>query len=229
MRLTLTQIMQQIGSTVNQEATAPTAGGAEYNLWLNYINRGIQEWSEANDWEALRKYYRPGVTGISQASVALPLDYKKLAAPVKLHKSGEVEGGTSYADILEEQQGLYKSTDEYVYETGDSSSGFNLVFHPGTLSSGASVEIQYYAMPTSLASPAEVPMVSDSQFLVDRTIAFIFEARSDVRYQTMESKARDRLLTMVENSNLSKYSVNSLGIIISAFILYSGCRYQGKK
>lgn len=206
MRLTLQQIMAQISSSVNQEATAPTSGSSEYNLWLGYINRGVQEWAESNDWEALKKYFWPGVTGVSQASISLPADYRKLAAPVRVQNAGDSEGGTSYPDILENQKGMYLKTDDYIYQTGDGSAGYHLVFHPGTLSSGASIEIQYYAMPTSLASPAEIPLVNDSQFLVDRTIAYIFEARSDVRYQSMESKARDRLMTMIENANLAKYS-----------------------
>lgn len=206
MKLTLSQIMQQIAATVNQESTAPTAGGSEYNLWLQYINRGVQEWAESNDWEVLKKYYWPGVTGTSQASIALPADYKKLAAPVRVQVAGDAEGGTSYPNILEEQKGMYLSTDEYLYEVGDISSGFHLVFHPGTLASGASIEIQYFSMPTSLASPSETPLVNDAQFLVDRTIAYIFEARSDARFQPMETKARDRLMAMVENANLSKYN-----------------------
>jgi len=206
MRLTVQTIMEQVASTVNQESSMPSAGGSEYNLWLTFINRAVQEWSESHDWEELKKYFYPGVTGVSQASISMPLDYKKLAAPVRVQVSGDSEGGTAFPDILENQKGMYLETDDYVYEVGDNSSGYHIVFHPGTLASGASIEIQYFSMPTSLASPAQVPLVNDSQFLVDRTVAYIFEARSDPRFQVMESKARDRLMLMVENSNLSKYN-----------------------
>lgn len=206
MRLPISQILTRIASTVNQEATAPTTGGSEYNLWFEYINRAYQEWAESNDWEALRKYFYPSITGDSVATVSLPLDYRKMAAPVLLKNQGTGSWGTQYPDIIEEQRGLQATTDNFVYEVGDISTGMSLVFNPGTLSSGASIEIQYFSMPTSLASPADVPIVGDSQFLIDRTIAYIFESRSDSRFQTMEAKARDRLLGMIENENLSKFS-----------------------
>jgi len=41
--------MQAIAATVNQEASAPTAGGSEYDLWLEFINRSISEWGDATD------------------------------------------------------------------------------------------------------------------------------------------------------------------------------------
>jgi len=204
-RLSIQEIMQSVGSLVNQEPTMPTAGGSEYNLWLEFINRATREWSEANDWEVLKKTYFPGVTGVSMATVSLPQDYKKMATSPKLWVDS-LEEGEDFAEIPEDTAGLYQSTDKYVYETGDISSGFSLVFHPGTLASGASLQIVYYSTPTSLASPAQVPLVTDSEFLIDRTIAYIFEGRSDSRFQEQEVKARDRLMQMVENANLSKYN-----------------------
>lgn len=208
-RLTVENIMQAIASLVNQEASAPTAGGSEYNLWLEFINRGVREWAEAEDWEELKKTFVPSVTGVSQASVALPLDFNKLAAAPRLHIYGDIEGGTEYPDINEEVRGLHIETDKYVTLTGDNSSGRTMVFHPGTLSSGASVEILYYSQPTSLASPAQIPLVPDPEYLIDRTTAYIFEGRSDARFQQQETKAREKLLSMVENHNRAKY--NSYG------------------
>lgn len=206
MRYSVNEIMRKIAATVNQEASAPTARGAEYNLWLEYINRGLHEWSEAHDWEPLRKTFFPSITGQSQVTIALPLDYKKLAAAPRLQTTGGVEGGTEYGDIPPEQRGEYNQEDKYVIEGGNPSGGYFLQFHPGTLSSGASIEIQYFSMPTSLASPADIPVIPDTQFLIDRTVAYIFEARSDPRFQQEETKARDRLLGMVENAGLSKFS-----------------------
>ena len=206
MRFTVSQIMVKIAATVNQEATAPTSGSSEYNLWLEYLNRGVQEWAETNDWESLKKTFQPAVTGTSQATIALPFDYKKASANARLHLATSIEGGIEYPIILKEERGNYNATDRYVLETGNISSGYFMTFHPGTLSSGASIEIQYYSMPTSLASPSDVPVVNDSQFLVDRTVAYIFEARSDPRFQQEETKARDRLLQMIENADLAKFN-----------------------
>lgn len=199
--------MTDIASSVNQEASAPSAGGAEFNLWLQFINRAIAEWSTVNDWEELRKKFYPVVTGVSQATISLPADFRKLADSPRLYfYNATQEDFEDIPQINEETRGIYQSTDKYFTQGGDTSSGFTFSFHPGTLASGASIEISYYSTPTSLASPAQIPVISDHQYIIDRTIAYIFEARSDPRFQQQESKARDKLLQMIENSNLSKYN-----------------------
>jgi len=205
-RLDIENIMTQIASTVNQEATPPIEGGSEWDLWLAYINRATFEWANANDWEVLRKTFYPSVAGVSMATVTLPLDYKKLAAQPVLY-NGDEDFGTQYPEVLHEEERINNlETDKYVRVTGNLSSGFSLVFNPATLASGASIAIQYFAMPTSLTSNAQVPLVTDSQFLIDRTIAYIFEARSDPRFQEAETKARERLLAMIENADMAKFN-----------------------
>ncbi len=196
--------MTQIAATVNQEATAPSEGSSEWSLWLQYINRAYQEWAEANDWEALRKFYYPVITGMSLASVSLPFDFRKMAASPVVY--GDTEMGTEYPEVIPEQQGVYGLNDKFFKTIGNHSDGFTAVLNPGTLASGASILFQYYSVPTSLASNAQVPVSSDPQYLVDRTVAYIFEARSDPRFQLEENKARERLLTMIENTNAAKFS-----------------------
>jgi hypothetical protein len=203
-KMTVSQIMRQVSATVNQEATAPTDGSAEWSLWLDYINRAYQEWAEANDWESLRKRYFPIVSGVSLASVALPDDFNKLATSVKVW--GETEDGVDFPEVMPEQIGIYQSSDKYMTVVGNHTNGWNMVFHPGTLASGASVQVDYFSTPTSLASSTNIPITADPQYLIDRTIGFIFEARSDPRFQIEENKARDRLLMMIENANASKYN-----------------------
>ena len=196
--------MKMVAATVNQEATAPTAGGSEYNLWLEYINRTIDEWGQAHDWDVLRKTFQPSVLGVSVATIALPDDFRKLSGPVKLGILGE----TNPQEIpieLPERAGMHNSTDEYLTIQGDTSVGRSLLFSQGTLASGASLTIPYFSTPTSLASPAQVSQIPDPQFTVDRVISYIFESRSDPRFQIVENKARDRLLTMIENANAATY------------------------
>jgi len=197
--------MQKVSSTVNQAAEVPTLGGSEYTLWLEFINRGLEEWAASHDWEELRVIYKPTVNTMSGATLPLPLNFGKLLGGPVLY-TDNITNGEEFPNIRYEQRGLYNSTDKYVYILGDSSGGYNLIFHPATLSSGASISIPYYATPTSLASPADVPNVPDPQYLVDRTIAFIFESRSDGRFQQQEVKAREKLLQMIDNSDNSKYN-----------------------
>src|SRR3990172_6036061 len=208
-RLTVEEIMQSIAATVNQESDAPDSGGAEFNLWLKFINRSYFEWAESNDWEELREHFYPAVTGTSQATLTLPLNFRKMAAAPRLYVVSGLAEGEEFPDIPEEEKGLYTTTDKYVYQLGNFQDGHSLIFHPATLSSGASIQIQYYSTPTSLASPSEVPKTSYSHFLIDSTISYILEARSDPRFQQQEAKAREKLMQMVEAANLAKY--NSYG------------------
>ena len=203
-RLAVSDLMKNIAATVNQEATSPTAGGTEWTLWLEFINRGVYEWAEAHDWETLRKEFKPSISGLSNATIPLPTDFRKLAGYPVLW--GSVDGGLEWPESLVEQRLLYSVTDNWVQVRGDISNGYNLIWNPGTLASGASVTIQYFSVPTSLASPAQFPVIPDSQFLVDRTISYILESRSDPRFQQQEVKARDRLLQMIESANVAKYS-----------------------
>jgi hypothetical protein len=205
MRKTVADVLKQIAGTVNQEATAPTVGSDEYNLWLEYLNRAQDEWAQAYDWEASRKHFWPGVTGVSQASISLPEQFNKLAAPVLLYGNGS-DKPTQYSYVLDEDENMYSSTDTYVKITGDNAAGKTLVFNPRTLSSGASLYIQYFANPSTLSSLTQYMAMDDPQYAIDRTIAYIFESRSDPRFQIEETKSRERLLNMIENANDAKFN-----------------------
>lgn len=204
-RLQVSNIMDRIASLVNQDDTGPTAGSDEWKLWLVYINRAISEWGNSHDWEDLRKEFKPTISGLTNATIPLPTDFRKLATSPVLWGGSDADG-KEWSEILPEQQRLYDYTDDWVQVRGDISNGFNLIWNPGTLSSGASITIQYFSVPTSLASPANVPIVPDSEFLIERTIGYILEARSDPRYQAIEARAREKLLTMIENASTAKYS-----------------------
>jgi hypothetical protein len=206
-RKTVSEIMVDIASSVNQEATAPSVDSSEYDLWLQFINRSVDEWANVNDWEELRKIYFPSITSDSTSTVSMPTDFRKVATSPKLYSTGTNSSGyEEIPETINENIGLYGPSDKYFTQLGNQSDGISLIFHPATMASGASLEIQYFSTPSSLASVNQIPQMSDSQFVVDRTIAYIFEARSDPRFQQQESKARDKLLQMVENANLSKYN-----------------------
>ena len=198
-------IMEAIGGSTIQDPTMPTAGGTEWKLWLSFINRSINEWSQAYDWEDLRAEFPPAISGLTQATIALPQNFGKLAA-APIHYGTGVAGGEEWPEILPEQQKLFSTETKWSQIRGDINNGFNLIWNPGTLASGASLIIQYFSIPTSLASPAQIPLVPDSQFIVDRVIAYIWEARTDSRFQEQEVKARERLLQMIDNANVAKYS-----------------------
>jgi hypothetical protein len=202
-RLTVSDIMTQVASSVNQEAIAPEISSSEFTLWLSYMNRAFFEYAESNDWENFRKpYYTSSVEG---ATVSLPLDFHKLANPPRYFGTGVVDG-EEWPEGLQEEKGLHVPTDKYFEIFGNPSDGYYLLWNPATLASGATIYLEYFSMPTALANINDVPNIPDPQYLTDRVTGFIFEARSDARFQTQEQKAREKLLQMIENANLAKYS-----------------------
>lgn len=222
-RQTVGTMLSNIGATVNQDPAQPADGTADWTLWLFFINRAQIEWAEANDWEQLKKTYYTTIslgTGYSMASIGLPLDFRKLSGPVVNWSTGDPQG-TTWAEILPERKEEYNSNaDKYFWLRGDPSNGYSLqwniaVWGQQTGGSGATIEVSYYSMPTSLVSSTQYPVVPDSEFLVQRTIAYVLESRSDARYQDEEQKARERLLTMIENANVAKYEsyVNPITIL----------------
>src|SRR5258708_14061352 len=105
--------MQNISSTVNQDPTQPQDGGADFLLWLQFINRAQIEWAESFDWEVLKKIYYPNPQGgitTSLCSIGLPQDFRKITGPVVNYSTG-VTPGESWAEELPERV-LLRKTDE---------------------------------------------------------------------------------------------------------------------
>lgn len=195
---TIADIQSGVAALIDQSATAPTASGDEYAWRLKFINRAYQEWASAYDWEATRKEMFLNPTGVSQASISLPADFRIMAMqPLKFASDG-VAGGTAWPEIVPEDRRLYDSTDDFFYILGSRENNV-LVWNPAELSSGASILISYFSYPSSLASPTNTVLTPNPEFLVERTIAYILETRGDPRYQQSESKAREMLTQMVEN------------------------------
>lgn len=209
------QIMQHIGATVNQDPTQPADGSTDFNLWVSFLNRSQIEWAEAYDWEELRKVYRPTIGGTTNATIALPDDFRKISAPI-LNYSVGINDGQPWEEVPADRLSFKNPvSDMFFIITGDPAFGHFMQWYPATLGSGASLAIPYYSMPTSLASATQFPVMPDSEFLAQRVIAYVLESRSDPRYQDEENKARERLLQMVENAELMKYSshVNPIRIM----------------
>lgn len=197
---TLNSLISDISSVVDQTTTVPTQGGAEWNLRKSWINRSIEEYGHAYDWEALRKVAWISVTGVSQGSLTMPLDFRKMAR-MPLYFSSGVTGGEEWSEIIPDEIGAHDSTEKFFYILGDRGAGRTMIWNPATIASGASLMITYFAFPTSLTSPADTVLLENPEFLINRTIAYIFEARSDSRFQGFEARARENLLSMIDNQN----------------------------
>jgi len=201
---TLQTLQEKISSLVDQSITAPSVGTSEWNVRKTFINRSIKEWADAYEWESLRTLMSFNASGMSGATVPLPATFKKMAAkPLVYAFSGETasEDGEEWDEIMPDEVGEHVASHEHYYILGDAGNGFNMIWNPGTLASGASIVLNYYKNPTELSAATDVTECPNPEFLIDRAIAMIFEARTDARFQEMETKAREKLLQMIDNEN----------------------------
>lgn len=199
MSWSLQDLQNQIATEVDQSATAPTAGSADWNSRLNILNRAIRDWGETYDWNALLKVHNGLVsTSSANASYVLPNDFKKLDGYVRV-----VTDGINTYDLPQVQTSKnlrYTEGSDYWVNIFD---GVNKVMfiHAGTLASGASVQFTYYSVPASLASTSDVSECPDPTYLVQRSLYYIYKGREDARFPEAKVEADRILARMVENEN----------------------------
>src|SRR4051794_28291916 len=78
MSWTLQDLQEQIASEMDQSPTAPTAGGTDWNIRKNALNRALFDWENSNDWDSLKVVYNGKVTAAGFATLGLPANFKKL-------------------------------------------------------------------------------------------------------------------------------------------------------
>ena len=196
----LTDLQERIASVVDQSDAAPTAGDDTWDLRLKYLSRAQNKWSQSYDWNALYKEVNTLTSqATSNTSITMPSDYLKLAGEPKAATSGTNEQAYPQVDPKTREQ--YSASDVYCYELGNPKDGYTIVLQPGSLISGASIFYNYYAHAGTLASPADVSMCPDPEYLVSEAIAQLWEAREDPRYPEMKSEADRRLAQLIENEN----------------------------
>ena len=59
---TLQDAQEQIASEMDQSATAPTAGGTDWNIRKNALNRALIDYENSSDWDNLKVVYNSKVT-----------------------------------------------------------------------------------------------------------------------------------------------------------------------
>jgi len=189
---TLNSVLNDVAAFVDQDTTLAT--GTELTVRVNLINQALQEWAEAYEWKQLRQ--QGALTfALSGVSVALPSNFKRLMSPVY---DESVSPNTEYREIDADDQYKKVSSDKYVIVGGNNSSGLFINFNPG-MASGMSLVYQYQSTPSSLATLADISVCPSGEFLAKRTIAYIFQSRSDGRFPIVKSESDDLLSNMIED------------------------------
>ncbi len=204
MALNVNELQSRVSSMVNQSVTPPTQGSDEWNLFLKFLNRAQDEFSELYDWQALFKEYSTLTsTSTGNTSIAMPADFRKLASFPRITTDGD---SRDYAEIRPQERGNKISSDKFIYFLGNPNSSYTMVVHSGSsngqLSSGASIVVPYYSSLQSLASALDVTGVPDANYLVQRTVSLIWEAREDGRFPEAKAEAEKILQRMLERENV---------------------------
>jgi hypothetical protein len=194
MSTNISEIEKRINAICNEDPTSPTEGGTDWNLFLKYINMSQTEWQETYKWPSL---YKEVNTMTSQStgnvSISLPSDFRSFDGYLN------IADGTNklYSQIDPDTINQYDSDDHYFYVLGYPGA-YNMIVNPMPVS-GYSLSYSYWANAGSLASPTDVSMCPDPSYLVQRSVAYLWETRDDGRFVQAKNEAEKILARMLEN------------------------------
>ena len=206
MSWSLNELQTAIANEVDQSSSAPTAGGTDWLIRRNLLNRAIQDWGDTYDWKELKKIHNGLVTAAGFATYSLPVNFKKLDGFPQITWDGSTTDNFSQIDPSKTTQ--YSDTDKYVYISGDNRTGKYMYIHAQTLASGASVSFTHWISPTSLASASDVTECPDGTYLVQRTLYYLYKAREDGRFPEAKAESDKIMARMIENENTLGQSHN---------------------
>src|SRR5258708_19724064 len=79
--ISVDEIQSRIAALADQDPVTSDISSTDYALRLKFINMAMTEWQEADDWQVLYNEYSVLVsTSTGNASIALPLDFLKIAS-----------------------------------------------------------------------------------------------------------------------------------------------------
>lgn len=197
MRLTLEDILKRIGGYVDQDASTPT--GTDLTVRINYVNRGLTEWSQSYDWEALTSKHNFTASYISTQTLALPANFRKPMGALYYYRAG-YNPPEEYQLIPRDEAYSYSSNENLAYVDGNVADGWNLIVPKG-LPSGASLLMNIQTRPSSMVTLNDVAAIPDPEYLVDIGIAYVLESRSDPRFPLVKADADRKLKNMIEDQN----------------------------
>jgi hypothetical protein len=197
MKYTLQDAQEQISSEMDQSPTAPTAGGTDWNIRKNALNRALIDFDNSNDWDCLKVVYNSKVTAAGFATLGLPADFKKLDGYPGIVWDGATFNEFQVVDPSTNR--LYNDSDKYINIFDNPSDGKRMYIHASTLASGASVQFTYYKSPQSLASATNIIECPDPTYIVQRALYYIYKGREDGRFPEAKVEADRILARMIEN------------------------------
>lgn len=196
MRMNLDEVQSRIAAVADQDESTANISTADYSLRTKYINMAQKEWAETYDWKVLFTEYNSLVsTSSANASIALPSNFRKLANYPQVASGGETN---KYKETLPQDDSQYSESDKRAWILGSPNSGYVLRIFGTTLTSGASVKVPYFRSAVSLVTTTDVSDIPNADYLVQRSLAFIWESREDARFPQAKAEAEKILSNMLE-------------------------------
>ena len=200
MSWSLQDIQNQIAGEMDQSATAPTAGGTDWNIRLNAINRALIDWSVSNEWNALKVVHNGIIsTSTGNASYVLPTDFSKLESYPRIVSDGQA--AYDFPVINPSKNNEHTDSEKFVNILGSNSGTKVMFIHTNALVSGASVQFIYWKSPATLSSATDISDCPDPTFLVQRALYLLYKGREDGRFPEAKVEADRILARMIENEN----------------------------
>lgn len=207
---TLAGAITKINTLYNSSSTAPSSGEEDYTVWTDLLNIAISLWEneEGMLWRELFVKLADAATGdkttTTATSYACPTDFKFPNSAYVWLGTGDTK--TAYKVIKQEDIQLYENSGEnWCYFLMDGSP--TLEFNPNlTITSGQTINYNYYKFASSVAVAADTFEMSDPMFAVYYAVSELKKEEGDtsalqIAQQKLEAMRTLNFMTAQRQSN----------------------------
>lgn len=188
MARTLSQILIDVNSTLDLEASAPT--GDELSTRSNYANQAVWDASATGQLSEFKMEYLVGIS--SNVTVPLPSNFREMQESPRLYSS---TAWTAYPVIEAEEKYDMSTGDYYSYVLGDPASGYNLILNSPIANATLSVIYQRY--PSGFETLTDQCELSDPQVVARKIESYVLYSRNDERFLIADQRAEQQLANMM--------------------------------
>ena len=185
---TLQDILLDSASYLDLDATLPT--GTELTTRVRFSKMAVREWGDAYKWRQLKTELNPTLG--SFASLALS-NYRFLDGPPMEYLSTSTY--QSYPEIAPSDRFDKNIDDKYSYVTGNDSEGWAI--HISGINVNATLSIPYIRQPSTMSTLTDICEIPDTQFVTERVISYVLQARNDERFPIVVAEGNRLLKNMV--------------------------------
>jgi hypothetical protein len=197
--MTLSSAINKLNFLYNGSSTPPTSGDEDYLVWTGLLNLGISLWEDEEGmlWNSLFSSLTAAADGTktttTATSYALPTNFKfPNSAYVWL---GTGNSKTPYKIVKQKDIQLYENnSDRWCYFTTST-----LEFNPNlTITSGQTINYNYYKTATELTSGSSVFEMSDPNFAIYYALSELKKEEGDTSALQIATQKLDAMKTLNE-------------------------------